>query len=83
MDIDVQEEEAEGVHVPGVGGITGGVSTSNSAVGVQGDGEYTVPEKIKTLHQLALQYVNQVTECPESLQKIRTLCFLRKSRAKG
>ncbi len=59
MDIDVREEEAEGVHVQGVHG--GGISASSSVASVQEGGvEYEVPEKIKTLHHLALQYVNQV-----------------------
>ena len=47
MDIDVQEEEEGG----GAGAGPGDAS------------EYEVPEKIKTLHHLVLQYVNQVSRC--------------------
>jgi kinesin light chain len=52
MDIDVQEEEAEGVHSRSSGSLGGGTSSSARS-------DYEVPENIKTLHHLALQYVNQ------------------------
>ena len=38
------------------------VDASNSGTSVQeGQVEYDVPDNIKTLHSLALQYVNQVS----------------------
>ena len=42
------------------GALVGGASSDNH-LGGHGEGvEYEVPENIKTLHHLALQYVNQV-----------------------
>ena len=45
------------------GALVGGASSDNH-LGGHGEGvDYEVPENIKTLHHLALQYVNQVRQC--------------------
>ena len=45
------------------GALVGGASSDNH-LGGHGEGvDYEVPENIKTLHHLALQYVNQVSQC--------------------
>ena len=46
--------------------MVGGASSDNH-LGGHGEGvDYEVPENIKTLHHLALQYVNQVSQCADS-----------------
>ena len=46
--------------------VVGGASSDNH-LGGHGEGvDYEVPENIKTLHHLALQYVNQVSQCADS-----------------
>ena len=45
--------------------VVGGASSDNHLGGHREGVDYEVPKNIKTLHHLALQYVNQVNQCAD------------------